>query len=111
MIAYDRDEANHDIERQGADLTNTNEEDLFDIELDNASKPSDRRRGDGKPNNKRQKKDAKYGFGGKKRHAKSGDAISSADMSGFSMKKMKGKGGKPGGAKQRLGKSRRAKRV
>ena len=73
----------------------------------------------GPPNAKRQKKDAKYGFGGKKRHAKSGDAMSSGDMSGFSAKRMKsggpgGAGGRPGGGgggpkggKPRLGKSRR----
>lgn len=60
---------------------------------------------DGKPNFKRQKKDSKYGFGGKKRHAKSNDAISSADGRGFSAKKMK-----VGGAHKRLGKDRRAKR-
>jgi rRNA-processing protein EBP2 len=52
--------------------------------------------------NKRQKKDAKYGYGGKKRFAKSGDAMSSGDLRGFSAKKMKA------GAKQRPGKSRRA---
>lgn len=94
------------LERSGADLTNTNEEDLFDIELDSAAKPSDRRGGDGKANFKRQKKDAKYGFGGKKRHAKSNDAISSADGRGFSHKKMKAKAG---GAAKRPGKSRRMK--
>ena len=98
-------------------MTNTNEEDLFDIELDNAATPSDRSgaagkrkfssgdREDGKPNLKRQKKDNKYGFGGKKRHAKSNDAISSADTRGFNPKKMKA-----GGAQKRLGKNRRAKR-
>lgn len=60
----------------------------------------------GAPNAKRQKKDAKYGHGGKKRHSKSGDAISSGDLSGFNAKKMKsGGGGKP--IKSRLGKSRR----
>jgi rRNA-processing protein EBP2 len=96
-------------ERSGADLKTTNEEDLFDIELDNAETPKDRRksgggdRGDGKPNPKRAKKNEKYGFGGKKRHAKSNDAISSADGKGFSVKKMKG------GAAKRPGKDRRAK--
>lgn len=56
--------------------------------------------------NKRQKKDGKFGFGGKKRFSKSGDATSSADLRAFSVKKMKGikKGS------QRLGKSRRAKK-
>jgi rRNA-processing protein EBP2 len=93
-------------ERSGADLKTTNEEDLFDIELDNAEKPKERRksgggdRGDGKPN---AKKNEKYGFGGKKRHAKSNDAISSADGKGYSVKKMKG------GAAKRPGKDRRAK--
>jgi rRNA-processing protein EBP2 len=54
---------------------------------------------------KRQKKDEKFGFGGKKRFGKSNDAKSSGDMSGYSVKKMKGKtGGKP-----RPGKSKRAK--
>ena len=53
---------------------------------------------------KRQKKDEKFGFGGKKRFSKSTDAASTADLRGFSAKKMKGKPGK-----QRLGKSRRAK--
>ena len=100
------------IERQGADVTNTNEEDLFDIELDSAAKTSDRRKSaDGKPNTKRQKKDSKYGFGGKKRHAKSNDAISSADGRGFSVKKMKGGKAGGGGASKRLGKNRRAKRT
>jgi rRNA-processing protein EBP2 len=95
------------IERQGADITTTNEEDLFDIALDNDAKPTDRRRGDGKPDTKRAKKDQKYGFGGKKRHAKSNDAQSSADGRGFSAKRMKGKVG--GGAK-RPGKSVRMKK-
>ncbi|KAK5060054.1 hypothetical protein LTR84_009938 [Exophiala bonariae] len=52
---------------------------------------------------KRQKRDQKFGFGGKKRFSKSGDAVSSGDMRGFSASKMKGKS-KP----MRLGKSRRA---
>lgn len=56
--------------------------------------------------NKRQKKDDKFGFGGKKRFSKSGDAASTADLRAFSVKKMKGvqKG------TQRLGKSRRVKK-
>ncbi|KAH8702760.1 eukaryotic rRNA processing protein EBP2-domain-containing protein [Phaeosphaeriaceae sp. PMI808] len=93
--------------RQGADIGNTKEEDLFDITLDNEAAPSDRRKGDGKPDTKRAKKDQKFGFGGKKRHAKSNTAESSADGRGFSVKKMKGKAG--GGAK-RPGKSVRAKK-
>jgi rRNA-processing protein EBP2 len=59
----------------------------------------------GPPNRKRQKKDSKFGFGGKKRFAKSNDATSAGDTRSFSVKKMKGKGGK----QQRPGKSKRAK--
>ena len=102
-------------ERKNADVTAPNEEDLFDIALEDASKAdkadrSSRKasgsgdRGRGRPN-KRQKKDEKFGFGGKKRFAKSGDAVSTGDLSGFSAKKMKGQ--KQG--TRRLGKSRRAK--
>ena len=56
------------------------------------------------PPNKRQKRDERFGFGGKKRFAKSGDALSSGDLRDFSTKKMKAQK-KP----QRLGKSRRVK--
>ena len=54
---------------------------------------------------KRRKKDQKFGFGGKKRFAKSGDATSSGDLSAFSNRKMKSQGG----PSRRLGKSRRVK--
>jgi rRNA-processing protein EBP2 len=97
--------------RQGADITATNEEDLFDVAATADDPKSDRRgRGsDGKAfNNKRQKKDSKYGFGGKKRHAKSNDAQSSADGRDFSARRMKGK--PSGGASKRPGKDKRAKR-
>ncbi|KAI9768233.1 MAG: rRNA-processing protein and EBNA1-binding protein ebp2 [Geoglossum simile] len=88
----------------------TNEEDLFDVALEDASKEDKRDRVPksvpiGKAGTKRQKRDQKFGFGGKKRFSKSGDAVSSGDMKGFSMKKMKGQRKAP----QRLGKSRRAK--
>lgn len=59
------------------------------------------------PNAKRQKKNEKFGFGGKKKHSKSNDAASSGDVSGFSAQRMKS------GAKAkipktaRLGKARR----
>ncbi|XP_014554004.1 hypothetical protein COCVIDRAFT_40031 [Bipolaris victoriae FI3] len=100
--------------RQGADITSTNEEDLFDVAATAEDSKSDRRAGrggaDGKAfNAKRQKKDAKYGFGGKKRHSKSNDAQSSADGRGFSVRKMKGKPSSGGGASKRPGKARRAK--
>ncbi|KAL4741932.1 eukaryotic rRNA processing protein EBP2-domain-containing protein [Aspergillus similis] len=82
-------------------------DDLFDVAVEDAvsENPRKRARGDTSgPNLKRQKKNEKYGFGGKKRHAKSGDAMSSGDLRGFSVKKMKGASG---GAK-RPGKSKRA---
>ncbi|GAB1314130.1 rRNA-processing protein EBP2 [Madurella fahalii] len=93
-------------------------DDLFDVAVDNelashSNKSKKRSAGEhGPPNAKRQKKDAKYGFGGKKRFAKSGDAMSSGDLSGFSAKRMKTGGGAAGGGKKhgkapRLGKSRR----
>ena len=83
------------------------EDDLFDVALEDASKAdrsSTRPGRNSKVNNKRQKRDQKFGFGGKKRFSKSGDAASSADIRGFSAKKMKGQRKGP----QRLGKSRRA---
>ncbi|KAH8600206.1 eukaryotic rRNA processing protein EBP2-domain-containing protein [Bisporella sp. PMI_857] len=86
--------------RQGADNDATNETDMFDVALEEeTSKPS---RKDRMGPNKRAKKDEKYGFGGKKRFSKSGDALSSGDLRGFSSKKMKGV------VKKRPGKSRRA---
>ncbi|ETS79901.1 hypothetical protein PFICI_07430 [Pestalotiopsis fici W106-1] len=88
-----------------------NEADLFDVGVDNELQKhsSSQKRGarEGGPNLKRQKKDQKYGFGGKKKHSKSGDAISTGDMSGFSAKRMKtGTKGKPMKT-ARLGKARR----
>ncbi|OAA45248.1 Eukaryotic rRNA processing [Beauveria brongniartii RCEF 3172] len=75
----------------------TKEGDLFDIAVDDEiSKHSQRtsqRSGAGRSssgqNTKRQKKNEKFGFGGKKKHSKSGDAMSSGDISGFNAKKMK----------------------
>jgi len=97
-------------ERRDADTGKAEEDDLFDVALEDASKVDKSARSGkggagGKANNKRQKRDEKFGFGGKKRFSKSGDAASSADIRGFSSKKMKGQ--KKGA--QRLGKSRRAK--
>ncbi|KAK4553909.1 rRNA-processing protein EBP2 [Recurvomyces mirabilis] len=106
----------------GAELT-ANEDSMFDVALEDAATTekkdrADRRAkgaaaggkrgrdGDGGPNRKRQKKDEKFGFGGKKKFAKSNDARSTGDMSGFSARKMKG--GAKGGAK-RPGKSKRAR--
>ncbi|KAI1767507.1 Ebp2-domain-containing protein [Hypoxylon sp. FL1150] len=85
------------------------EADLFDVGVDaelnkhNARKAfsrgndGERSTAGAAPNAKRQKKNDKYGFGGKKRHAKSGDAVSSGDLSGFNARRMK-KGGAAAGA-------------
>ncbi|GAB0145458.1 P450 monooxygenase-like protein [Epichloe bromicola] len=93
----------------GGDMT-TNEADIFDVSVDNElakhsqrSGPPGRGGSSSGPGAKRQKKNEKYGFGGKKRHAKSGDAISSGDLSGFNTKRMKA-GAK---TKSRPGKNRR----
>lgn len=84
----------------GGDMT-SNEE--FDIALEEAaSSSSNKTKGA-----KRQAKDAKYGHGGKKRFKNSNDAESTADMSGFSSKKMKASSR---GKVNRPGKSKRANR-
>lgn len=57
----------------------------------------------GRPNSKRSAKNAKYGQGGLKRFKRKNDAESSADISGFSQRRMKGKPARPG-------KSRRSRR-
>lgn len=95
----------------GADLND--KEDNFDVALEDAAVTEKKDRADRKAKGaearqqgKRQKKDEKYGFGGKKRHAKSNDAKSSSDMSGFSAKRMK----KSSGGPKRPGKSQRAKK-
>ncbi|KAJ5881237.1 rRNA-processing protein EBP2 [Penicillium subrubescens] len=75
--------------------------DLFDVAIEESGKP-ERRNREGGPNAKRQKRDQKFGFGGKKRFSKSGDATSTGDLRGFSQKKMKA------GASKRPGKSKRA---
>ncbi|KAK6004440.1 hypothetical protein QM012_008302 [Aureobasidium pullulans] len=102
--------------RKGEDIGNANEDDMFDVALEDAAETerkdkAARKAGGadsrgGKNNFKRVKRDEKYGFGGKKRFSKSNDAKSSSDMSGYSSKKMKG-----GKKAQRPGKSRRANRA
>ncbi|KAG9696698.1 Ebp2-domain-containing protein, partial [Aureobasidium melanogenum] len=101
--------------RKGEDIGNANEDDMFDVALEDAAeterKDKAARKAGGasagnKNNFKRVKRDEKYGFGGKKRFSKSNDAKSSSDMSGYSSKKMKG-----GKKAQRPGKSRRANRA
>lgn len=96
--------------RRNTDNVKAQEEDLFDVALEDASKADKSSRSarggiGGRAQNKRQKKDDRFGFGGKKRFSKSGDAASSADLRGFSAKKMK----EQKKASQRLGKSRRAR--
>ncbi|KAF7506764.1 hypothetical protein GJ744_011376 [Endocarpon pusillum] len=100
--------------RKGQDTGTVNEaDDLFEnINIDDSGGKPDRRSGPGRGRGegskfKRQKRDQKFGFGGKKRFAKSGDAASTADMRDFSVTKMKARG-LAGGGKKRLGKSRRA---
>lgn len=90
---------------------------MFDIALDEQTKDVPRRgkgqrTSDDKSRAKRQKRDAKFGFGGKKRHAKSNDAISSGQLGDFSSSRNKAsfsasRGGKHKTA-SRPGKSRRA---
>ncbi|TQV99118.1 Ebp2p-like protein [Cordyceps javanica] len=79
-------------QESGGDV-GTKEGDLFDVAVDNEiSKHSQRSgasRSSSRSNVKRQKKNEKFGFGGKKKHSKSGDAMSSGDLSGFNAKKMK----------------------
>ncbi|KAF8941488.1 putative rRNA-processing protein ebp2 [Dissophora ornata] len=114
--------------RQGND-NSTNADDDFDVALasdDEEMKAYKTAGQNGKGNKrsasstpesrgKRQKKDQKFGFGGKKRHAKSNTAESSADVSGFNTKRNKSTSFKPGHkaakaggpAKKRPGKARR----
>ncbi|KAH1274520.1 hypothetical protein KXW98_006357 [Aspergillus fumigatus] len=84
--------------------------DLFDIAIEDSGKSNSRKRSRGNesggPSLKRQKKNEKYGFGGKKRHVKSGDAISSGDLRNFSVKKMKGGSKRPGKSKRAAAKGR-----
>jgi rRNA-processing protein EBP2 len=93
----------------------TEADDLFDVAVEKELKSGNNKKrsfsaGDYAPSAKRQKKDSKFGFGGKKKHIKSNDATSSADIGGFSAKRMKSGGGagpkKPFKA-PRLGKARR----
>ncbi|ODV95652.1 hypothetical protein PACTADRAFT_3342 [Pachysolen tannophilus NRRL Y-2460] len=92
--------------RQGNEISN----DDFDIAIEEATaakeeyKDKHDKNGRGKPNNKRLAKNAKYGSGGMKRFKRKNDAASSADISGFSSKKMKTSSG---GKKPRPGKSKR----
>ncbi|KAL9014584.1 MAG: hypothetical protein Q9173_000768 [Seirophora scorigena] len=98
-------------ERKNTEVTNAEETDMFDVALEDASnggRTSKRTRTSegGRGLSKRQQKDSRFGFGGKKRFAKSGTAASTSDLRGFSTRQMKGGKKSP----QRLGKSRRIKK-
>lgn len=78
-------------------------DDEFQIALEEATRAessNDRSNKRSKPNPKRLAKDSKFGYGGKKRGSRSNDAKSSADISEFSAKKMKGKLSRPGKSKR-----------
>ena len=80
--------------------------DEFDIAIEEATaddKEREQKYQNRGKSSKRAAKDKKYGFGGIKRFKRKNDATSSADMSDFSQRKMKGKSAK------RPGKSRRNK--
>lgn len=77
----------------------------FDVAIEEATADQEERRDRdrskrNKPNSKRMAKDAKYGQGGMKRFKRKNDAESSADISGFSQRKMKGKAPRPGKSKR-----------
>jgi rRNA-processing protein EBP2 len=90
------------LERSNALPTAENEADMFDVGLESEVKRP-RTSSGGKPSNrsgvnhKRQSKNEKFGFGGKKKYSKSGDSLSSAGIG------LKGKLA----PKKRLGKSKR----
>ncbi|RKP07646.1 eukaryotic rRNA processing [Thamnocephalis sphaerospora] len=73
--------------RKGNELTDDHEED-FDVAVEKASSGAGSKGGQEK-NTKRRRKDAKFGFGGKKRNSKSNTASSTDDMSGYNGRKMK----------------------
>jgi rRNA-processing protein EBP2 len=83
--------------RSGNEISN----DDFDIAIEEAAaETSERRGGKGKPNARRQAKNAKYGSGGKKRFLRKNDAASSNDLSGFNNSKKKGVAKRPGKSKR-----------
>lgn len=88
--------------RQGVMAENEKEADIFDVAVDEEIKSTKNTRDKRDGLKKRQKKDEKFGFGGRKKFKKSGDAISTGDLKGFSTKKMKAN------TKIRPGKARRA---
>eukprot|EP00051_Salpingoeca_urceolata_P006396 m.84627 g.84627 ORF g.84627 m.84627 type:complete len:221 (-) comp14812_c0_seq3:253-915(-) len=107
------------VERHRKDLKNRLpvEDDQFDIALEAAQADRGGARGKSGPSLKRQQKDKKYGFGGKKRHSRSNTKESFSDTSDFSLSAMKqpfkdrgartgGRGGKGGRGSKRIGNSK-----
>lgn len=86
--------------------------DEFNVGVVNDDEPARSGGGDNRGQAKRQQRDKKFGFGGKKRGMKKNDAKSAADTSDFSARRNKqqdftGKRPTAGGAKKRPGKARR----
>jgi rRNA-processing protein EBP2 len=81
--------------------------DEFDVIATNANQVNDKQVS--RKSNKKKAKDAKFGFGGKKRGLKKNSAMSSADMSSFKSFKhsMPSRKYRKGVKTKRLGKSRR----
>lgn len=100
-------------ERKNVSNDATNEESIFDVAIEDAVGTSRGAVDSGRNREmrakalrtSRAKKEAKFGFGGKKRFGKSNDAVSTAEMREYSTKKMK----VSKGSAMRLGKSKRAK--
>ena len=86
------------LKKRGASELNNNDD--FQIALDEATREDSHDNKRSKPNSKRLAKDSKYGSGGMKRFKRKNDAKSSADVSDYSSNKMKGKSARPGKSKR-----------
>lgn len=86
------------LKKRGANELNNNDD--FQIALEEATREDSHDNKRSKPNSKRLAKDAKYGSGGMKRFKRKNDAKSSADVSDYSSNKMKGKSARPGKSKR-----------
>lgn len=86
------------LKKRGANEMNNNDD--FQIALEEATREDSHDNKRSKPNSKRLAKDAKYGSGGMKRFKRKNDAKSSADVSDYSSNKMKGKSARPGKSKR-----------
>lgn len=108
MTALSNDILPLSIERKGAEDFSTDD---FDIALDGGDDDKSNKKKAKRGVSNRDKKNAKYGFGGKKRYAKSNTAESSADVGGFNPKKnkapFKGQAKRPGKAKRAATRNRK----